>query len=148
MPAPDGPCCCFPAAFLWVGFAGSGIVNACHSVFPVAASSATTPVSYTHLTLITQNVDGLHDLAGSKNVIKLHGDIWVVRCMACGGERVERSELNELPPRCACGGLLRPGVVWFGEAPVSYTHLDVYKRQASSRSAQLHRGIRRFYGEP
>lgn len=66
-------------------------------------------------TLITQNVDGLHDLAGSKNVIKLHGDIWVVRCTACGRERTERAELNGLPPRCACGGLLRPGVVWFGE---------------------------------
>jgi len=66
-------------------------------------------------TLITQNVDGLHDLAGSKNVIKLHGDIWTVRCLKCGRERIERSELNELPPYCACGGMLRPGVVWFGE---------------------------------
>ncbi len=67
-------------------------------------------------TLITQNVDGLHDLAGSKNVIKLHGDIWTVRCLKCGRERVERAELNDLPPKCACGGTLRPGVVWFGEA--------------------------------
>ncbi len=66
-------------------------------------------------TLITQNVDGLHDLAGSKNVIKLHGDIWTVRCLKCGKERVERAELNNLPPRCPCGGMLRPGVVWFGE---------------------------------
>jgi NAD-dependent deacetylase len=66
-------------------------------------------------TLITQNVDGLHDLAGSKNVIKLHGDIWTVRCLKCGKERVDRSELNDLPPHCACGGMLRPGVVWFGE---------------------------------
>jgi NAD-dependent deacetylase len=67
-------------------------------------------------TLITQNVDGLHDLAGSVNVIKLHGDIWIVRCTVCGKERVERAELNDLPPHCACGGILRPGVVWFGEA--------------------------------
>ncbi len=66
-------------------------------------------------TLITQNVDGLHDLAGSKNVIKLHGDIWTVRCLACGAERVDRSELTDLPPYCKCGGMLRPGVVWFGE---------------------------------
>jgi NAD-dependent deacetylase len=66
-------------------------------------------------TLITQNVDGLHDLAGSKNVIKLHGDIWTVRCIECGAERVERAELSDLPPRCGCGGMLRPGVVWFGE---------------------------------
>jgi len=66
-------------------------------------------------TLITQNVDGLHDLAGSGNMIKLHGDIWVVRCVSCGAERVDRTELVELPPRCACGGMLRPGVIWFGE---------------------------------
>jgi len=67
-------------------------------------------------TLITQNVDGLHDAAGSKNIIKLHGDIWLVRCTGCGAQRIERAELNDLPPRCGCGGLLRPGVVWFGEA--------------------------------
>ncbi len=67
-------------------------------------------------TLITQNVDGLHDLAGSKNIIKLHGDIWTVRCLKCGEQRTDRSQLEELPPHCACGGMLRPGVVWFGEA--------------------------------
>jgi NAD-dependent deacetylase len=67
-------------------------------------------------TLITQNVDGLHDLAGSKNIIKLHGDIWTLRCLKCGAEEVDRSELNDLPPPCDCGGILRPGVVWFGEA--------------------------------
>jgi NAD-dependent deacetylase len=67
-------------------------------------------------TLITQNVDGLHDAAGSRNTIKLHGDIWMVRCVACGDERNDRSELDDLPPPCACGGMLRPGVVWFGEA--------------------------------
>ena len=66
-------------------------------------------------TLITQNVDGLHDLAGSKNVIKLHGDIWNIRCLKCGAERIDRTELNDVPPYCRCGGMLRPGVVWFGE---------------------------------
>lgn len=69
----------------------------------------------TEFTLITQNVDGLHDAAGSKNIVKLHGDVWVVRCVECGIERTERAELNVLPPRCVCGGLLRPGAVWFGE---------------------------------
>lgn len=68
-------------------------------------------------TLITQNVDDLHDDAGSRNVLKLHGSIWVVRCTGCGKERVDRTvPLPEIPPRCACGALLRPGVVWFGEA--------------------------------
>lgn len=67
--------------------------------------------------LITQNVDGLHDRAGSHRVLKLHGDIWEVRCIECGRRsRDERAPLPDVPPRCECGGLLRPGVVWFGEA--------------------------------
>ena len=68
-------------------------------------------------TLITQNVDDLHDDAGSRNVLKVHGSIWVVRCTACGKERVDRTTaLHELPPKCGCGSMLRPGVVWFGES--------------------------------
>jgi NAD-dependent deacetylase len=68
-------------------------------------------------TLITQNVDGLHDRAGSHRILKLHGDIWITRCTGCGTEeRKESPPLAELPPRCQCGSLLRPGVVWFGEA--------------------------------
>ena len=67
--------------------------------------------------LVTQNVDGLHRLAGSRNVIYLHGDIWTIRCTRCGAEREDRRvPLPEIPPRCGCGGLERPGVVWFGEA--------------------------------
>lgn len=85
-------------------------------------------------TLITQNVDGLHDLAGSKNVIKLHGDIWTVRCLKCGKSRVERAQLTDLPPHCACGGMLRPGVVWFGE---SLPHGALERAQAAVRAADL-----------
>lgn len=67
--------------------------------------------------LITQNVDGLHDLAGSRNVLKVHGDIWQLRCTRCRREWTDRrAPLPELPPRCACGGMARPGVVWFGES--------------------------------
>ncbi len=67
-------------------------------------------------TLVTQNVDGLHDRAGSRRVLKLHGDIWTLRCLGCGAETLdERVPLPGLPPHCGCGGLLRPGVVWFGE---------------------------------
>lgn len=67
--------------------------------------------------LITQNVDGLHQRAGSKKVVELHGNIWKVRCVDCGQESYDyRTPLPEIPPRCEkCGGLLRPGVVWFGE---------------------------------
>ena len=67
-------------------------------------------------TLITQNVDGLHDRAGSGRVLKLHGDIWRLRCTACRADWPDRrARLPKLPPHCACGGVARPGVVWFGE---------------------------------
>ena len=67
-------------------------------------------------TLITQNVDGLHDLAGSGKILKLHGDIWRMRCTQCGADFPNRRvPLPKIPPHCACGGLARPGVVWFGE---------------------------------
>ena len=67
-----------------------------------------------HFTLITQNVDGLHDRAGSRHILKVHGDIWINRCRDCGRETTVLPVGQ--PPRCACGGWLRPGVVWFGEA--------------------------------
>ncbi len=67
--------------------------------------------------LATQNVDGLHAAAGSRRLVELHGSLWRVRCTACGSEGEDRRvPLPELPPLCACGGLLRPGVVWFGES--------------------------------
>lgn len=67
--------------------------------------------------LITQNVDGLHALAGSRRMVELHGSLWRARCTGCG-ERGEdrRVPLPEQPPRCGCGALLRPDIVWFGEA--------------------------------
>lgn len=70
-------------------------------------------------TLITQNVDGLHEQAGTTNVIRFHGSIWEMRCAAeCGAAPWEdrTAPLASLPPACpACGGLARPAVVWFGE---------------------------------
>jgi NAD-dependent deacetylase len=68
-------------------------------------------------TLITQNIDNLHRLAGSENLVELHGNIWMVRCTAC--ESIMHNDQVPLPelPICAqCGGLLRPNVVWFGES--------------------------------
>ena len=94
------------------------------------------------LTILTQNVDGLHALAllrpnaapvpapsehlepepdasqpHGPEIVELHGNIWRMRCFRCGNEREDRRP-GPAPgevPHCACGGLLRPGVVWFGE---------------------------------
>ncbi len=65
----------------------------------------------------TQNVDDLHERAGSGTVSHIHGSIWTVRCVGCGQERRESTHpFPELPPICGhCRGLLRPAVVWFGE---------------------------------
>jgi len=65
--------------------------------------------------LITQNVDGLHRRAGSRHVLEVHGSIWNLRCTACGREWQDETVPLVLPPRCECGALARPGVVWFGE---------------------------------
>ncbi|MCX5860327.1 MAG: NAD-dependent deacylase [Proteobacteria bacterium] len=68
-------------------------------------------------TLITQNVDGLHRRARSRNVLHLHGTIWEVRCTGCGRVEENRDPDLAFPPLCpACGKLRRPNVVWFGEA--------------------------------
>ncbi len=69
------------------------------------------------LALITQNVDGLHERAMTRNVLRLHGSIWRIRCIDCQVESQDnRPTIPDLPPRCPhCGGLMRPAVVWFGE---------------------------------
>lgn len=68
-----------------------------------------------HFTLVTQNVDGLHRRAGSRTVLELHGNIFRARCTEEGNPR-DFAAGEELPPRCECGALLRPHIVWFGEA--------------------------------
>lgn len=65
--------------------------------------------------LITQNVDGLHQLAGSREVIELHGNIWNDRCLDCGRMEASTSDQQARVPQCSCGGAMRPDVVWFGE---------------------------------
>ena len=84
--------------------------------------------------VITQNIDGLHTKAGSKNVVELHGNIWRVKCTQCGIRYYNYDvPLREIPPKCKrCGGLLRPDVVWFGE-PV----YDVDKAYDLSQSCDV-----------
>ena len=77
--------------------------------------------------VVTQNVDDLHERAGSEGVIHLHGSLFASRCLDCGRPArpdpmlcdgdVPEDGAREAPPACAhCGGAIRPGVVWFGEA--------------------------------
>ena len=77
---------------------------------------------YPEFLLCTQNVDDLHERAGSKKIVKIHGDCWQMRCLDC--EEVYDTRDFDLPyefteetlPRCPeCGGLCRPNIVWFGE---------------------------------
>lgn len=67
------------------------------------------------LTLVTQNVDNLHRRAGSNDVIEFHGNLFEDRCLADGSLQVAH-ESDDTPTCPDCGGHLRPGVVWFGEA--------------------------------
>jgi len=86
--------------------------------------------------LITQNVDGLHQRAGSRNVIELHGNITRTKCSEEGTMVSSWKDTGDVPPKCpACGGLLRPDVVWFEEpmpeeemqrAITASTHCDVF----------------------
>jgi NAD-dependent deacetylase len=66
--------------------------------------------------LITQNIDNLHFLAGSRNVAEFHGNSRQLLCVSCGA-RVDADPrlLERLPPRCACGGLYKPDFIFFGE---------------------------------
>lgn len=67
--------------------------------------------------LVTQNVDDLHARSGiaKENIVQIHGDIFVTRCSRCGEAAQEQAEKEELPRCAACGAMMRPGVVWFGE---------------------------------
>ena len=67
--------------------------------------------------IITQNVDGLHALAGTQHLSEIHGNIWKVRCTQCHTITKNRDVPLPFPPSCIdCGGLLRPHIVWFGES--------------------------------
>ncbi len=76
------------------------------------------------MVLVTQNVDDLHERAGSSHVIHMHGDLLQARCTACEAVSPWRADLGsgERCASCQCSGTLRPHVVWFGEVPL---HLDL-----------------------
>ncbi|WP_457597619.1 SIR2 family NAD-dependent protein deacylase [Hydrogenimonas sp.] len=84
--------------------------------------------------VITQNIDGLHQRAGSRNVVEFHGTAWRVVCTACRQKASITPELlASLPPRCqACGGLLKPDFIFFGEGigPENYRKSEALCRDA------------------
>ena len=66
--------------------------------------------------VLTQNIDGLHQRSGSTNVLELHGSIIRIKCTVCNFTDDITENFESLPPKCECGNMLRPDVVWFGEA--------------------------------
>lgn len=71
--------------------------------------------NYADVIVLTQNIDGLHQKAGSSKVLELHGSIIKIKCSVCNFNAEIFSEFSDLPPLCECGNILRPDVVWFGE---------------------------------
>lgn len=85
--------------------------------------------------LITQNVDGLHRDAGSRQLSEIHGNIWIVRCTQCRRVTENRDVPIAILPLCgSCGGLLRPHIVWFGE---SLAEEDLRRSEAALRTSDL-----------
>ena len=85
---------------------------------PAHVALASWQERFKDFTLVTQNIDGLHEAAGSRNVIELHGNIWRARCLSCLAKHDLRAEAGkrERPPVCLeCGDAMRPDVVLFGE---------------------------------
>ena len=71
---------------------------------------------YFEVLVVTMNVDNFHESAGSSNVIKLHGDLYTLKCLSCKHEKIVKDySCLENPPLCKCGGIFRPDVVLFGE---------------------------------
>ncbi|MCP4744578.1 MAG: NAD-dependent deacylase [Desulfobacteraceae bacterium] len=88
-------------------------------------------------TVITQNIDGLHQKAGSSDVIEFHGTFATQSCTICQrGFITEQIDLAEIPPRCDCGGILRPNVVLFGET-IGYDQLKRSQILASTCDVML-----------
>lgn len=71
--------------------------------------------NYVEVIVLTQNIDGLHQKAGSSEVLELHGSIIKIKCTVCNFKNEIFSEFTRLPPLCKCGNILRPDVIWFGE---------------------------------
>jgi len=70
---------------------------------------------FVEVIVLTQNIDGLHQKAGSSKVLELHGSIIKIKCSVCDFKSDNFFDFSTIPPLCKCGNILRPDVVWFGE---------------------------------
>jgi NAD-dependent deacetylase len=104
-----------PEVWEWFDYR-RGVIESCRPN-PAHDVIARWQYSFPRFTLATQNIDGLHAAAGSREVLELHGNIWRARCLACrAAEDIREKPADERPLVCrACGGLMRPDVVLFGE---------------------------------
>ncbi len=86
-------------------------------------------------TVITQNIDGLHQMAGSRDVVEIHGSFAWLRCLDCENRvKTVDIELSQMPPRCECGGIYRPECVFFGE---SIPMQDLDRSQVAASTCDL-----------
>jgi NAD-dependent deacetylase len=104
--------------------------NAAH--FALARLEAALAQRGGNLTLVTQNIDDLHERAGSERVVHMHGELLKARCGACEAVRLWRDDLTVAHACLACGrtATLRPHVVWFGEMPLEMDLIDRALRKA------------------
>ena len=103
-----------PEVWEWFDYR-RGVLRRCQPN-PAHATLARWQDRFERFTLATQNIDGLHAAAGSRDVLELHGNVWRARCLGCGGREDLREMAAERPPVCrACGEWMRPDVVLFGE---------------------------------
>ena len=103
-----------PAVWEWFDYRRSIIQKL--SPNPAHRALARWQNRFADFTLVTQNIDGLHQAAGARDVIELHGNIWRARCLTCQAQHDLRDAQGDRPAACmACGDPLRPDVVLFGE---------------------------------
>lgn len=109
--------------------------NKLHTVAPNAAHRALAKLEAEHkgeIAIVTQNIDNLHERAGSKNILHMHGEILKARCRACFEVFAWEGDLSEeqLCPACHAKPSLRPHVVWFGEMPLGLEAIEALLQDA------------------
>ena len=121
-----------PEVWEWFDYR-RGMLSACRPN-PAHETIARWQERFPRFTLATQNIDGLHTEAGSREVLELHGNVWHARCLSCGSvEDLREKPADVRPPVCvACGGLMRPDVVLFGEMVPERVLISAAERAAGS----------------